>query len=336
MANPSPLLDLHDEADALMMAFGDDVRIVSEHVAYETEYAAFRKSAVVMDAAHRGLVQVTGDDRIDFLQRMLSGDVTHLSAGEAMRCFLLTEKGRIAADVTVAHQDDQTLIELDACDATSFVDELGQFLFAEDVQLNDLSQSHHCLAVLGEGELPSVADAWVVQHQLGVHHWLPVDRVASTWRSLIDRNIKPMGWQAYNIARIELGQPLYHIDFGPTSLPHETGIVNQTCNFTKGCYRGQEIVARMESLGHPRKILVGWQSEGDDLPPAGAALFADDSPDAPPVGGITSSCHSPRRSARPIGFAMIDWNHHAPGTILQAETPNGRVEVTTNAIGPVR
>lgn len=84
---------------------------------------------------------------------------------------------------------------------------------------------------------------------------------------------RPIGWLAFNTARIEAGSPVFHVDFGPDSLPGETGIVSQAVSFKKGCYLGQEIVARMQNLGHPKKVLVGLRFEDDRLPIAGAAVM---------------------------------------------------------------
>jgi folate-binding protein YgfZ len=329
MINPSPMNELHEAADAVFTSFGENTPIVAEFEAHEIEYAALRRAVAVMDCPHRGLVQLTGDDRVDFLQRMVSGDVAGMEPGEARRCFLLTGKGRIMADLRVMHTDTATLVELDACDAPAFAQQMDTLLFTEDVQISDLSESYHCLAVYGPEA--SVDGDVAITAPLGTHLWVPAADAAERWRELLTAGAKPMGWQAYNIARIEAGLPLFHIDFGPTNLPHETGIVGQTCSFTKGCYRGQEVVARMQSLGHPGKMLVQFAAEGNDLPPAGAAVYGGDAPDADVVGAVTSSCHSPMRSGRPIGFAMVKWEFREEAT-LHAQTEHGRVPLTVEPI----
>src|SRR6185436_21150893 len=104
----------------------------------------------------------------------------------------------------------------------------------------------------------------------------------STGRSMDARTglARRIGWHAYNIARLEAGWPIFNIDFGPDSLPHETGVLNDRVSFKKGCYLGQEVVARMQSLGHPKQRLVGLKAveetgaDEDRVPEAGAALHA--------------------------------------------------------------
>jgi folate-binding protein YgfZ len=147
---------------------------------------------------------------------------------------------------------------------------------------------------------------------------------------------RPIGWSAFNTARIEAGSPIFHIDFGHDSLPAETGVLDEAVSFTKGCYLGQEIVARMKSLGHPKRVLVGLRIEGDDLPLAGAQVTepADDTKqdtDAPItahniIGGVTSSAISPLLGQRPVVFAVMKWGRHTPGTHVLVPTETGPAE----------
>lgn len=134
---------------------------------------------------------------------------------------------------------------------------------------------------------------------------------------------RPVGWSAFNTVRIEEGVPLYHIDFGPDSLPAEVpgphGI-DAAVSFTKGCYLGQEVVARMKSLGHPKKLLVGLKPAADVpvqvLPVAGGQVFeAGDPPKV--IGAVTSSAASPLRGQAAVAFAVVRWGRHKPGTAVR-------------------
>ncbi len=139
---------------------------------------------------------------------------------------------------------------------------------------------------------------------------------------------RPVGWSAFNTVRIEEGVPWPHVDFGRDSLPAEvpgpTGI-DGAVSFVKGCYLGQEVVARMKSLGHPKKLLVGLRFElpesaaaGDQatIPPAGAQVLDVDEKQKV-IGGITSSTASPLRGQTPLGLAVVRWGKHRPGTAVQ-------------------
>ncbi len=148
---------------------------------------------------------------------------------------------------------------------------------------------------------------------------------------------RPVGWAAYNTARIEAGSPMFHVDFGPDSLPPETGLQDQAVSFNKGCYLGQEVVARIRSLGHPRRVLVGLRFDTDELPVAGTQVLKGDADPANPatsdiVGGITSSTISPLRGGTAIAFAVIKWGRHEPGTELTTFAEGRPVKATVQGL----
>lgn len=164
-----------------------------------------------------------------------------------------------------------------------------------------------------------------------------------------------IGWHAVNIARIENAWPVYYADFGPDSLPAEAGdrTLNDRVSFKKGCYLGQEVVARMHALGHPKQKLVGLRLDLGphmptssasaanplglpDLPQAvtGTALVAADEPGAPAVGAVTSSCLSPMLSQAHIALAMVKWSHAAVGTTLWAQLDDRRIKATVTDGSP--
>lgn len=260
------------------------------------------------------------------------------------------------------------LADLDVHDVARAVETLGAFLFSEDVQLADARAAWVRLSVHGpegaallhgaganEADLEAVlkpgACGWLTlagasvavarRDQCaspGLELWVPADHAAAVWNALVSqhdledagrRRARPVGWYAYNIARIEGGTPLFHVDFGPDSLPHETGVLGRRTSFRKGCYLGQEVVARMESLGHPKQKVVGLRTQQDRLPTAGSPIFergADGEP-GNPVGAITSSALSPMLGAAPIALAMVKHAFTVPGTELLAPAEGDRATV---------
>ncbi len=152
-----------------------------------------------------------------------------------------------------------------------------------------------------------------------------------TWNSPAVRG-RGIGWVAFNTARIEAGTPLYHIDFGPDSLPGETGLLEDAVSFTKGCYLGQEIVARMKHLGHPKKIIVGLKCEDDRLPIAGSQIHEADAPGGTIIGGITSSTLPPLLGGSAIALASMKWAKHHVGTIVSTPAEGAFVKATVCAL----
>lgn len=149
----------------------------------------------------------------------------------------------------------------------------------------------------------------------------------NTRRPIVGRGV---GWLAYNTARIEGGGALFHIDFGRDCLPHEAALIDAAVSFTKGCYRGQEIVARMQNLGHPKRVLAGFRMADDAMPIAGSPV-EDDGGDV--IGAVTSSTVSPLLGGAAVGFAMMKWGWHEPGRRVRIAAEGGRREAV---VGPLR
>jgi folate-binding protein YgfZ len=121
------------------------------------------------------------------------------------------------------------------------------------------------------------------------------------------RLLRPVGWAAFNTARIEAGRAFFGIDFDENFVPAETGsLLSRAVSFTKGCYPGQEIVARMHARGQVAKQIAGFRMDSDALPIAGAQVLDDQSN---VIGAVTSSTISPVLSNAAIGLAILKRPH---------------------------
>ncbi|MCA9290543.1 MAG: aminomethyltransferase family protein, partial [Phycisphaerales bacterium] len=285
--------------------------------------------------------------------------------------FLLNRKGRIDADLVLVETGNRILVDLDRAVAASTAAALDAFLFTEDVRIADRSDAFHQVqvhgprahevlaAALGESEPIALdphcagavtlagVDVVVLRRDLtgepGYAIIMPRDGAGAVWAALLEtdavlaegrRRIRPVGWYAFNVARIEAGTPLFNIDFGATNLPHETGLIDARVHFAKGCYVGQEVVARMHNLGRPKQILVGLRMRADRLPVADGQVFApgDDGAIGTPVGVVTSSTLSPMLGAAPIAFAMIRTVVAAAGRPVLVNAEGEQVEAD---LGPL-
>lgn len=386
MAIPSPLRAELLRRNAELAPYGPPdagVEVVQTFGPVELEYASLRTSCVLMDMPYRGTGVLTGTDRIDFLNRMLTQDIRPLSSGGRwVESFWLSRKGRIDADVRVIATSDRVILDTDIHALAPLLESLGAFLFAEDAQLVSANQELHRLALIGptspklleltceplsegtpahaiaEGQ---VSVARIAGHsvtldrsdRLGVPGFgllMPTEGVLDVYTRLIeigmpeaqeaigqenagltkgDRpgdsiRLRLAGWHAYNIARIEAGEPVFNLDFGATSLPAETGVIERRVSFKKGCYLGQEIVARMQSLGHPKQTLVALRvgsSPEDPQPVTGSELLSA----GQVVGAVTSSTISPMLGAQMICLAIVKWDFREPGTNLIVRTDEGEV-----------
>lgn len=404
MARTSPIADLHTRAEALIQRYGPEqpdaagVDLVQTYGPFESEYACVRKACGLMDEPHRACVSVTGTDRLAFLNRMVTNDLRALSAWSLRRAFWLNRKGRIDADLRILALPDRLLLDVDIHALSRTVEGLSAYIIADDVALEDRTETLHRLALHGPGAVrvlsrfsrpaagphagdqpPPALDTLapdqvtvvecaghdiVVARQddtgeIGLLMFVPIEGARAVYETLLQAahehaepgsqagpnprpSLRPIGWAAFNVARIEAGTPLYNIDFGPDSLPAETGLLSDRVSFTKGCYLGQEVVARMNALGHPKQVLVGLRMapatplpqatdvNDERCPVTGSEVFTkaavealrsrsgsgtSDSPEPPPpIGAVTSATHAPMLSQAPIAFAMLRHQHTAPGT----------------------
>lgn len=381
MARLSPILPLHERAEALLDHYGPadapDARIpfVQAYDRLDLEYAAIRKAAALIDLPHRATLVVRGSDRLSFLNSMLTQELKGLQPAQARSAFWLNKKGRVDADLRVLIEPDRVIFDVDAHAAARTVETLSAYVITEDVQITDETDRFHRLALhgpaalrtLGLSDLPPnttthlsikgvdiLIDRNDTTAEVGLDLLIPIEGALSVYQHLLEKAheplnpgrpnpgalLRPVGWAAYNIARIEAGTPLYLTDFGPTNLPAETGLLNERVSFKKGCYLGQEIVARMNALGHPKQTLVALRltdphpetfapasqstggSEAYAEPPlarfpfSAAPVFASSDAQSEPIGAITSSTLSPLLSKSPIAFAMVKWGSHTAGTKL--------------------
>lgn len=394
---------MHDQAGALLLPYGPDsggestgpspaqtapepINLVGTYGELELEYAAIRKGCLLVDLPNRAVLEVTGSDRLDFLNRMLTQELrpgkAWLEPFTSVGSFWLNRKGRIDADLRVLVLPDRILLECDAHAAQRAIDGLSSFIITEDVTLGDHSQTTHRLAMHGPtslklleavsapvsghavgslmpgqvtiiklAEIEVIAERNDQTGEIGIDLICPTSGARAVYEFLLQKGfphehvheragstdlsasirLRPGGWHAFNIARIEGGTPLYYIDFGPSSLPAETGVIDNRVSFTKGCYLGQEVVARMHARGHSKRKLVALladpttprsPSDPDDIndpylagmpqPVSGAQVLPLESDES--VGVITSSTLSPMNAATAVCFAAIKNDLATPGT----------------------
>ncbi len=329
-----------------------DVEIVATFGEPQAEYSAIHKAAGIMDLPQRGILELTGKDRLNFLNNFLTNQTwdkekkTPMAAGKGCYAYLLSNQGRIVADMNVLELGDRTYLEMDARMVEEVRKSFDKFLFSEQVKMQSRIGTLHEIAMHGPGALavinahatapvPELGAMDSAKTQLfgaevliwrddvcgkpGYHLILSIESAATVWEGLVTpyanqtnkRDLRPVGWAAFNTCRIEAGRPLFGIDFDNSILPAETGQLSRAVSFTKGCYLGQEVVARMHARGQFAKQIVGIRMTGEELPIAGAQIF-DKSDNA--IGGVTSSTISPILSRAALCLGFVKKNFIPEGT----------------------
>lgn len=314
--------------------------------------AATRSGAGLFEMAQRGLIEVRGGDRVRWLDGMISRDVEALAAGEpGSGCYatLLTHRGAIVADLHVACLGDVFLLESLRSEIPRIRQTLDRFIIADDVELVDRSDDG---VVLG---LEGPAAPGILEEALGAHGSLPT---AENWREVEiagcsvlvaafgfsgeagyqlrcavgDRSVVEAALdaasgrgsivrgdaEALEILRIEAGIPALGRELDEEVLPPEARL-ERAISKTKGCYIGQEIVARLRSRGQVNHLLVGLVLDTQELPAEGTVLSVE----GRKTGEITSLAQSP--TAGTIALAYVRREHAEPGTGVVFETGRARV-----------
>jgi aminomethyltransferase len=317
----------------------------------QDEARAVRAGVGLFRLADRGVVRVTGADRVRWLDGMLSNDVAGLVPApgrSGCHALLLTRQGRIVADLHVLLRPDALWLETRGPFVATVLATLGRFVVADDVALVDASGAWERLSLEGpaaprvleealRAPLPLLddagADAVLADTALVVAAFgfggLPARqlfvpagagrRVAAALREAGERHgMVEAGAQALEILRIEAGLPQLGVELSQEVLPAEARL-ERAISSTKGCYTGQEVVARMASRARVSHLLVGLALEGGELPAEGAAIELE----GRQVGELTSRCVSPRAGAIALGFVRAA--HAEPGTRVSVAGRPARV-----------
>lgn len=320
------------------------VRLPLRFTSLENEWRAARERCAVWAANYRALIAATGEDRVSFLHGMLSNDVRALAPGEGVPAALLTQQGKVVADLRALADEDKLLLDLFAERAEPFLKALGRFIVADDVELA-LATAEQPLCGLSGPSAPEVIGRllgrqpapWrLLHHEMHELRSRPVrvvavpevgdegylicgspDLAAPLFEAACDAGAVPIGVEVLNVLRVEAGIPWYGADMDEEILILEAGL-EHAISFSKGCYLGQEVVERIVARGHVNKKLCGFLIEGDVAPRPGAVLRTN----GRDAGRLTSVVRSPGLG-RIIALGYARRDHLAPGTVLAVADETG-------------
>jgi len=325
------------------------------------EYDAVRTRAAIIERKTIGLLEICGVDRFRWLQGMVSCDTRDLADGRltSQSSFVLDPTGHVLSDLTLVNVSDsirsaggaRILMELPLENVARIAGVLDRFLISEDVDITDSSVRWTCLSFQGPdaevasriartiwGASSGHSDAIIAtpaDHtgSGGIDWYLDVDSANSVLAWLHDSQewtYSTVGAETQELLRIEAGIPKWGMDIDSTVLAPEAGLRPGQVSLTKGCYVGQEVIARIDSRGHTNRALTGLIVLGDELPAIGDRIAIEDTEGSlREVGRVTSLARSsPAAGGRPIGLGYVRHEHRAQGTRLtvQSETYSSYLE----------
>jgi folate-binding protein YgfZ len=281
------------------------------------ELAALTEGAGAFDLGHRGQIAVASEDRVRWLNGMLTNNIQGLAEGAGNYSFVLNAQGRIQGDCDAYRMPDHILVMTDRSQIPTLMAHFDRFIIMDDVAIEDISVTRTCLGLAGPlaaqllgalgVQLPAGGDAlWILQTRIcGVpvqltggyptvspryEIWCANESVSMLWQVLLAAGAAPCGLRAAEALRVLEGIPRYGVDLVERDLPQETGQM-RALHFAKGCYLGQEIVERIRSRGNVHRRLAQFALSAKpaatpsdlaaEIPPDGAAASA--------VGRITST-----------------------------------------------
>lgn len=292
--------------------------VTPEELEVAAAAARARTDGGIAEVAGRAFAWVTGADRVKYLNGQCSQDVRACAPGKAMQAFVLDARGRNFGCLDIITRDHDLLLGADAAIADDLWKRLRQFIIAEDVAITPIDA--RAFVIWGDGAAETIAGAAAETHAA-----VAVDDYGFPATCLVASGpVEPRGVcarvapEVIELIRIEAGHPRFHPDLGADVLPGESGQEERTVSYTKGCYAGQEVVARQKYLGKPRRMLVGisWNGTSCD---AGTRVFNAAGAD---VGRLGSTAWSATVGAR-IGLAIIAADSSAASTALMLRTAGG-------------
>jgi folate-binding protein YgfZ len=293
------------------------------------EYRAARTGVALVDLSYRDALRITGEDRLSFLHGMCTQDIKGLPEGGSAYFTMVTVKGSMVSDGRAVRRPGDVLIDLEPGLAPNVREFLEKYLISEDAELHTAMGEVGVLGLVGPGTDEAMKAAFGAELPAGVFRMsslltrgpgidllVPSEKLEELWTALRDRaGARPAGMEALELVRIEDGVPRFGQDLLETTIPLEADL-KHAIHYNKGCYVGQEVIARATFRGQMNKKLSGLVL-GDQPVPEGAELHKA----GKKVGFVTSVVRSPAMGQF-IALGYVHRDHLAPDTALDvAGTP---------------
>jgi folate-binding protein YgfZ len=340
----SPLGETHARLGATMIE-QDGLVVPGAYGDAQREYEAVRAGgAGLIDLSSRGRVRVSGTEAVPFLNGLITNDMKTLAEYHWMPAAFPNVQGRLIASVRVVRLKDEGtgkndsptfLLDTETATHAAVLKNIERFTLAGDFHVTDITDQTALISVQGSKAVDTVravlgdAAASLEPNELCAANEVTVIRASHTgeigfdlmvnakqatklWEGLQAAGAQPVGYEALEILRIEAGLPRYGVDMDETNVVTETGL-DDAVSYTKGCYVGQEIIARIKYRGHVAKRLSGLLFDEGEKAEAGATITSADGKE---IGRITSVAYSPQLR-RTIALGYLKFDYLAAGTVVK-------------------
>src|SRR3989454_2960783 len=292
-------------------------------------YHAAKRAAALAEKDWFGVVKLTGTERVSWLQGMLTNDVQKLQSGAGCYSAHLTPQGKIVAHMHVLVDDDAVWLSLERAVIPKLLAAFDKLLIMEDVQMADVSEDYSILAVIGPKAAAAleswideplklvgkyshrkVDDSRIVVSDLGYDVWVPSGKADKILRFLAQSGATAIDHGTWDVLRTEAGIPVYGVDIDETTMMPEIGEAG--ISYEKGCYIGQEVVAKVKYIGHVNRRFVGLTLSSKHLPELKSPVRKA----GREVGYLTTTLFSPGLN-KPIALGFVSRTAYAPGSEVE-------------------
>ena len=311
----------------------------------EYYHAARYGAAVLNQPWNSGIVQLTGFDRLSWLQGMVTNDVEKLRPGEGTYAAHLNPQGKLIGQMTILVETDSVLLTMESANVKKLIDVMEPMVVMEDVITENKTGLLDSIAVLGPSAA-AVLESWIgeslnlaalyqhrelsdnrriVRDELGYTLWLEREVSGAALQGIVDAGATRIDEATWNVIRTEAGQPVYGTDIDLTTTLPELG--GKGISYDKGCYIGQEVVARIKYLGHVNRRFMGFVCDGAGLPSPRSVVRSD----GKEVGYTTSSVVSPGMG-KAIALGFVNRAAAVAGTPVELESGDTRITATVSEL----
>lgn len=295
-------------------------------------YKAATEAVAITELDSFGIVKLIGSDRVSWLQGMITNDVEKLPAGSGCYAAHLTPQGKIVAQMYVFKDADALWLSLERAAIPKLLAAFDKLLIMEDVQVVDVSDEYSILSLLGP-EAGAALDSWLGEpaslnalyshraaegchlavSRFGYDIWIPRGQADDALRFFAGHGVTAIDHGTWDVLRTEAGIPIYGVDIDETTTMPELG--QEGISYDKGCYIGQEVVAKVKYIGHVNRRFVGLLMSGNDLPEMRTPVRKG----GREVGYITTALFSPGLN-KPIALGFVSRSVATPGAEVEVGT----------------
>jgi tRNA-modifying protein YgfZ len=310
----------------------------------DRQYRAATEAVALLDRSERGKLALSGEDAVVFLDSLLSNDIAGVALGGGVDATLLTHKGRMLAEVRVLRSEAGLELDTERPGLQALFDALTNFRIGYRAELHKRTLQRGLLSLIGPGvdallgaQAPPAAEhdhvaatlaerpVRLIRTDLGVDVLCATEDTGAVAGALEAAGAVAIEPPAAETVRIERGRPRFGIEIGEDTMPQEAGIHERTVSYSKGCYVGQETVARLYWKGKPNRHLRGLRLDGPADPGSSLTLAGQE------VGRVGSFAESPRLG--PIALALLR-REAEPGSQLELAGGAGRAVVVELPFSP--